>query len=59
MVPVRIGFGHSVGVAQERFAVTATYEAGEFIELHEGAEARAAVECSGSHIRRACGGRGA
>jgi hypothetical protein len=59
MVPVRIGFGHSVGVAQERFAVTATYEAGDFIELHEGAEAGAAVECSGNHIRRPCGGRGA
>jgi hypothetical protein len=35
------------------------YEAGDFIELHEGAEARAAVECSESHIRRPCGGRGA
>jgi len=51
-----LGSGHSAAAGQARFAMSRPYEAGDFIELHEGAEARAAADCSGSHIRRPCGG---
>ena len=54
-----LGSGHSVAAGQDRFAMSPLYEAGDFIELHEGAETGAAADCSGSHIRRPCGGRGA
>jgi hypothetical protein len=51
-----VGSGLSVAAEQARFAMSPLCEAGDFIELHEGARARAAVDCSESHIRRPCGG---